>query len=117
MSDSTLNQPPKLKLYQFNVLLTLIVGFFTIACWFIDYPHPASNIERAPSLAWNPLAQEIFLIAFRIVIVVLGTVITWSVWNRVLADLFGRRRLAFGEAYAVFLGLFFVVELVGTCAK
>jgi hypothetical protein len=117
MCDSTLDQSPKFKLYQFNVLLTFIVGIFTAVCWFLDYPQPASNIERAPALAWSPQAQEILLVVLRIVIFALGTVITWSIWNRVLAGLFARRRLSFGEAYTVFLGLYSVARLIGILGR
>ena len=88
MTDPTPTRPAGLKRYQFNVLLTLAVGYFTIACWFIDSPRPPSNLERAPILGWHPLAQEILVLVHWVIIVFLGTVILWGVWNRVLADVF-----------------------------
>src|SRR5947207_965595 len=37
---------PALSAFLFNVILTFLVAYFSVACWLFDSPKPPTNLER-----------------------------------------------------------------------
>lgn len=95
----------------FNVLLTILVMYFSFSSWLFDnVSTDTQNITDIIGKYGVKVELAVGLLSI-LALLVVGTIITKMIWNRLLVRLCHLDPIATGDAYCLFLSLTFLSEI------